>query len=426
MANERKSKLSAIMFTDILGYSRIMEGNEHDALSLLDTHNQIIFPLVEEFNGKIVKTIGDAMLIDFSSALDAANCAVNVQKALANHNLQVEKPKKIFVRIGIHIGDVWYTDTDIFGDSVTIAAGLQLLSLPGGICISKEMYNLLANKINVKVTALGPQRLAKITKTIDVYRIQTGTEVNVPDVPEEKTRLHRKLDTLLENEKAGTTTKNRGLHNQAGTDPGELIKTRIFSTIEHFMDSAVNEWNKIPREKKDMFAMKMKNASWFHDLEHKKRISRKHRGSKKSANEEIAVGIAAALGFGAALFITKLWFLIFPFMFVGLIPLFVGISKLFKEKRLPENQTGHVTAADKEKEILKVAKELGGKLTVLQVASRTSLSIEDARTTLDAMVKKGYVQLNVPDSGILQYEIPEFFLEPETDDVSKQIDELGD
>jgi predicted DNA-binding transcriptional regulator len=120
--------------------------------------------------------------------------------------------------------------------------------------------------------------------------------------------------------------------------------------------------------------------------------------------------------------------LLFPLIFVGLIPLSVGVSKLFRKKVLSEGKpaSGPQQKIQSEKEILRLAKEQGGKFTVLQVASETSLSIEEARDALDSMVKKGYIQLQVMDSGILRYEIPEFFPEPEKDDIEKKIDELKD
>ena len=169
----------------------------------------------------------------------------------------------------------------------------------------------------------------------------------------------------------------------------------------------------------------LKLSPGFNELEDKRKHKKELREMRKKGNEEIAVGIAATIGFAAAYFFTKMWFLLFPLIFVGLIPLSVGLSKLFKKKIIPEQQKEQGNNVDKEKEILKVARDLHGRLTVLQLASQTSLSIEDARTALDAMVKKGYVQLNVLETGVLQYEIPEFFSEPEKDDVTKQIDKLG-
>lgn len=416
MPDERKSKLSAIMFTDIVGYSRIMEDDEQKALHLLETHNRIIFPLVERFDGRIVKTIGDALLIDFSSALSAANCAVNIQKALGDHNLHAEKTGRISIRIGIHIGDVWYTETDIFGDGVNVAVRLESFSLPGGISISKEMYDLLVNKINIKTTHLGQKSLKNSRKTIDVYRIHTGTEEDVMDDREEKELLKNRLTAMTgEGDKMDNETGSgefSGFSEQDPClDPAERIKKKIFSTIEHFMDKALMEWNKAPQKKKDVFFNKFKNAEWFDDWEHRKGHIKHRREKKKKHSDEIAVGVAATLGFSIAMFFTNLWFLIFPLVFVGLIPLFVGIYKSMKRKEIPGKKAVLKNDEEKEREILRVAQDLHGKVTVLQVASMTHLSIEDAHATLDSMVKKGYIQLNVEESGILRYEFPEFFLE---------------
>lgn len=413
MPGKRKSKLSAIMFTDITGYSRIMEDDEQKALSLLETHNRIVFPLVERFDGRIVKTIGDALLVDFSSALSAANCAVNIQKALADHNLSADKTGKIYVRIGIHIGDVWYTETEIFGDSVNVAARLESFSPPGGICISKEMYDLLVNKIHIKTTHLGLKLLKNSEKTIDVYRIHTGSEEDLDEIE----LLKNKFTTMTR----GTDMPDEKTGEQ---DPALLIRKKVFTTIEHFMDKALMDWNKVPQKKKDVVFNKFKNAKWFDDWEHHKGRKKRHQEIKKKHKDEIAVGIAATLGFTVALIFTKLWFLIFPLVFVGLIPLFVGISKSFKRKEIPVQKVESKNNVGNEKEILKVARDLHGRVTVLQVASMTNLSIEDARATLDSMVKKGYIQLNVEQSGLLRYEFPEFFTETDKDDVTKQIEDL--
>ncbi|MBN2534115.1 MAG: adenylate/guanylate cyclase domain-containing protein [Spirochaetales bacterium] len=413
MPEKRKSKLSAIMFTDITGYSRIMEDDEQKALHLLEIHNRIVFPLVERFDGRIVKTIGDALLIDFGSALSAANCAVNIQKALGDYNLHEERKGQIHIRIGIHIGDVWYTETDMFGDSVNVAFRLESFALPGGICISKEMHNLLVNKIDIKTTHLGQKSLKNSNKTIDVYRIYTGTEVDIADDREEKEMIENKFST--------GNDLHTGLSEE---DPAYIIKNKIFSSIEHFMDKALMEWNKAPQQKKDRVFHKFKDAEWFDDWEHRKSHSLHRWERKKRHKDEIAVGIAATLGFAIAIFLTKIWFLIFPLVFVGLIPLFTGISKSLKRKELTGQETGSKNNADSEKEILKIARALHGRVTVLQVASMTHLSIEDTRVTLDSMVKKGYIQLNVEESGILRYEFPDFFTETDMDDVSRQIDNL--
>jgi hypothetical protein len=174
------------------------------------------------------------------------------------------------------------------------------------------------------------------------------------------------------------------------------------------------------KEKKGLVNDVMKKEKWDEDWRHKK-----FAGRKKNKNDEMAVGIAATLGFGVALFFTKIWFLVFPLVFVGLIPLLVGITRLLKRKRLPEQVEPRKKPADREKEVLKVAAGHGGNVTVLQIANETSLSIEEARTALDSMVKKGYVQLLVDENGILRYEFPEFSQTMKKDEISRQIEKLS-
>jgi hypothetical protein len=174
------------------------------------------------------------------------------------------------------------------------------------------------------------------------------------------------------------------------------------------------------KEKKDSGNDIMEEEQWDEDMGHKR-----YSGRKRHKNDEMAVGIAATVGFGAALFFTKIWFLVFPLVFVGLIPLLVGITRLLKRKDLPEKVEERKKPVDREKEVLKVAAGHGGNVTVLQIANETSLSIEEARTALDNMAKRGYVQLLVDENGILRYEFPEFSNIKKKDEISRQIEKLS-
>jgi class 3 adenylate cyclase len=430
MKKQRKSKLAAIMFTDIVGYSRIMEENENDALNLLEKHNEIIFPLVDKFNGRIVNTIGDALLMDFDSALSATNCAFNIQRALAVHNSKTKAKENISLRIGIHMGDVWYVGDDILGDGVNIASRLEPLALPGGICISQDVYKQLVNKIEINTTYLGAKYLKNIKKTVKVYRLHTGSEKQVEDDGAEQKDLanvlaeqEQKLDNRVTTKKQ-QVPEEKELSTQV-QDPQKIIKDKVFNLINTFMDKALTKWNKVPEQKKEAIYKKINKAKWFADLEHDEHKfewdAMWHHGRqrrKKKGGEEIGFGLVASVGFGIAWAVTGAWYLVFPFVFVGLFPLIGGIVNLIRNRK-KKVKAVEMTTQQKEKEILKIASQYKGKLNVLQVANQTDLSIEQARETLDQMTKKGYIHMEIDDRGVINYEFPEFLEADEEDDVEE-------
>ena len=129
VGNERK--LAAIMFTDIVGFSRQMGADEARMLRLLDVHNRLLNHVVSEHHGHLIKTIGDAFLVDFPSVVHAVQCAQQIQAQLRAHNTAKASPEQIHVRIGIHLGDIVQQGGDMFGDGVNIASRLQALAEPG-------------------------------------------------------------------------------------------------------------------------------------------------------------------------------------------------------------------------------------------------------------------------------------------------------
>lgn len=158
------------MFTDLVGYTRLTQTNESLAMKLLRTHNRLIRPILSRYGGKEVKTMGDAFLIEFESALEAARCSVEIQRALHRHNEETDE--KLLIRIGIHIGDIIHRNKDVFGDAVNVASRIEPLAEGGEICISEQVYDQIRNKISLPLAKLESPDLKNITFPIDVYKVE--------------------------------------------------------------------------------------------------------------------------------------------------------------------------------------------------------------------------------------------------------------
>jgi len=181
-------QLAAILAGDVAGYSRMMGADEEGTLLRLNTHRrEFLEPKIAEHRGRIVKRTGDGVLIEFASAVDAARCAVEIQRGMVERNASMPEDKRIELRIGIHIGDVMIEDDDIFGDGVNIAARLEAIAQPGGVCISEDAYRQVRGKLDAKFQDVGEQSLKNITQPIRVYRLQpsgTATEATALPLPE--------------------------------------------------------------------------------------------------------------------------------------------------------------------------------------------------------------------------------------------------
>src|SRR5687767_13434189 len=132
-------RLSAIMFTDMVGYSALTQQNEALALELLTEHRKLLRNLFPKHDGREIETAGDSFFVEFNSAVEATNCAIEIQQSLYERNKTQPADRKILIRIGLHIGDVVYLDGHVHGDGVNIAARMEPLAQPGGICISEDV-----------------------------------------------------------------------------------------------------------------------------------------------------------------------------------------------------------------------------------------------------------------------------------------------
>jgi adenylate cyclase len=164
-------KLAAIMFTDLVGYSALAQRNEALALELLAEHQERLRSVFAEHGGREIKSTGDGFLVEFSSALQAVRCAVAIQTALVEQNASAAVERRLLVRIGLHLGDVEVRDGDVFGDGVNIAARVEPLADPGGICITGPMADQVHNKIDQPLERLRQAPLKNIQAAIDVYRV---------------------------------------------------------------------------------------------------------------------------------------------------------------------------------------------------------------------------------------------------------------
>ena len=189
-------RLSAIMFTDIVGYSAVMNKNELAAMNLLKNHKEITKPIVDNYNGKILKPQGDGFMIEFSSVVDAVRCAMVIQKDISSYNTERNEDEKIRLRIGIHMGDLLIKDNDIYGNDVNIASRIEKLSDPGGICISQTVYDQIKNKVEIETLDLGETELKNITDKVNIYKVlleaqeETGGIDTTLDQEEKKTSDH--------------------------------------------------------------------------------------------------------------------------------------------------------------------------------------------------------------------------------------------
>jgi len=187
-------KLTAIMFTDIKGFSQKMAKNETIAFELLKTHDALLRVLAAKFDGRVIKSIGDSFMIDFASAVNAVRCAMEAQKRFSHFNKDKSELDKIEIRVGIHLGDVIIRDEDIIGDGVNIASRIEAMAGPNRIWISQDVYQQIRNKIELRVFPLGPQQLKNIPEPIEVY------EILIDSIPAFATPSAKALETLAHNQ----------------------------------------------------------------------------------------------------------------------------------------------------------------------------------------------------------------------------------
>ncbi len=180
MAGERvERRLAAVLAADVAGYSRLMGRDEERTLANLKSFRKtLVDPAIAAHRGRIVKTTGDGMLLEFASAVDATRCAVEIQREMAQQNVDELPELRIEFRIGIHVGDIIIDDNDIFGDGVNIAARLEGIAEPGGVCISDDAYRQIRGKVDIAFDDIGEQTLKNITEPMRAWHIRLPGEAH--------------------------------------------------------------------------------------------------------------------------------------------------------------------------------------------------------------------------------------------------------
>lgn len=177
-------RLAAIFAADVVGYSRLMEANERGTLTALKSHRKnLIDPVVAEHNGRIVKLMGDGVLVEFASVVDAIECAVEIQRGMIERNVKVPENGKIEFRIGINIGDILVEGDDIYGDGVNVTARLEALADPGGICVSQNVFDQVKNKVDLGFEDMGDQKVKNIAEPVRAYRVQLPRPIVIEAPP---------------------------------------------------------------------------------------------------------------------------------------------------------------------------------------------------------------------------------------------------
>jgi len=222
---QKDYRLAAIMYTDIAGFSRMMETNETGTLEKLRLHNRIISDSVANHGGRVIKSVGDTFLCEFPNTADAVRSALQIQNEIGEHNSS-DPDMPFYLRIGIHLGDIYFFEDDALGEGVSIASRLQDLAKPGRICISQDVLNLVSNKVDLSVRPLGQSKLKGISREIATYEITVSSAAEDPTATEPVT---------------DSTATEAGAGSQPGSGGGQPGATATDGGIGSGVRSALRE-----------------------------------------------------------------------------------------------------------------------------------------------------------------------------------------
>jgi len=184
------------MFTDMVGFTKLAQRDEEEALRLRKEHQSLLRPLFAAHGGREVKTLGDGFLVEFSSAVESVRCAVEIQGAMARRDSLPSSKERIVLRVGIHVGDVVEEGDDIVGDAVNVASRIEPLAEPGGICVSGSVYDQVRNKLRLPLEKLGSRTLKNVEFPIDIYRVVLSGGATRPSPPTPETDSRHRLAVL--------------------------------------------------------------------------------------------------------------------------------------------------------------------------------------------------------------------------------------
>src|ERR1700738_5233637 len=183
-------RLAAILAADIAGYSALMGADETRTVQDLKGHQAVVLPMVSEFGGRIIDTAGDGILAEFASVVNAVKCAVAIQSTMAQRYAGIEPERRMQFRIGINVGDIVYDEARIYGDGINVAARLESIAEPGGICISSKVYEEINGRVDLAYQDMGEQQLKNITRPVRAYWVRlnsmtpgAGPALPLPDKP---------------------------------------------------------------------------------------------------------------------------------------------------------------------------------------------------------------------------------------------------
>jgi len=186
---EGERRLAVLMLTDIVGYTALAQKDEALALELLEEHNRLLRPLFRSWGGREVKSTGDGFLVEFPSALEATRCAIEIQRALHERNAAAPPERRLRVRIGLHLGDVVHREGDLFGDGVNLVSRVEPLAPPGGICLTRQVYDHVWNKLELPLVSLGRRELKNVQLPLEVYRVVLPWEGPSREAPRDRSRI---------------------------------------------------------------------------------------------------------------------------------------------------------------------------------------------------------------------------------------------
>ncbi len=444
------------MFTDIVGYSRLMEENEQRTIEILQRHNGLVLPAISRGNGEVVDAIGDGLLAIYGSAYDAVQSALHIHDLVEEHNRASEADMRFKLRIGINIGDIWQENDRVYGNGVNVAARVQPYALPGGICITEDVYTQVCNKLDVSIESIGTQPLKNISRPITLYRVATGYEGEESRAASSGSDAHgdtgtegATLDTIkerliAEKEKISRSRARKDAENrredgqgrreeQIGRDLGATIENGVYRLVEGIMDRAVDRWEhmsaedrqRAEREIRKGFGKDVSQGDKEKDLHADRgkqpegivfstggvsKVGDDETGSDEedkpgTGGGDLSFGLTMLAGFGTGYFYFGVGWMLWPLLIVGVLPTAGGVYKMIRNY-LRSRREARSRPQWLEQEVLRVARELDGRVTVVQVASRTSAPLDEIQQALDAMTAKGYVSQNILDSGVIEYEFP--------------------